>query len=230
MKNAWLILFVSLMVLGSLSREARADTIFNNGTAQVTGVHAVGFLADTGDSTFIEAGNVFTPTENGTVTAIDLAGYYFNDASGTPPSDSFTLNLYSTSSGVPTAIISTSTLSSVVRTVLGSSSDGYTIYNYTGNLNTPLPLSTTQTYYLGISDTTSAYEEFVVDDAVSPGLTQIEKSLDGATAPPVFFGGDGPIAFDLTGTAAVPEPSSLALFLLGGLLLGWQLRRGRATR
>jgi MYXO-CTERM domain-containing protein len=222
-------LFVALavIILAFSCTSAQADDLFNNGAPQVSGVHAAGFLADAGYN-FDEAGNVFTPTESGTVDDINFAGYYFLDQSGTPTTDSFTVSLYATSSDQPTTLIATSALSGLVRTGLGSSSDGYTIYSFTGSLATPLTISSSDTYYLGITDATNPTEDFTVDDTASPGLSNIEKSFDVSAG--TFIGGDGFISFDLVGTAAVPEPFTWALLLGGlGLLAFWRTRTRQAV-
>jgi hypothetical protein len=228
------ILTVSMLVVSSFALCLRADeVIFDNGAPQVGSVKAAGYLADSGNVTFTEAGNVFTPETSGSANQIDFAGFYLLDKSGAPPNNSFTVTLYATSSDQPTTIISSSTVSDLGESSLGTSSDGYTIYGFTGNLDTPFVLSTDSTYYVGISDTTTSYENFALDVTADQGSSpsDIEKSYDMASLPPGFQPGDGAISFKLVAASTVPapEPSTWALLLAGftGLYL---IRRKIAVR
>jgi hypothetical protein len=234
MKKPAALLLVTVLCLGAGISVVRATDLFDNGTVQVSGVKAAGYVADQGSPNFIEAGNIFTPTQSGTADTISFAGFYLLDKTGTSGSNlitnDFTLDLRAvtgTSADYePGAVIGTSGLTGLMETNLGTSSDGYTIFGFSGTLTNPTPFGLTAgtEYYLGISDGTNDYQIFCVDDAVAPGITRLEKSYDIATDPPSFQGGDGAIYFDLN-QEDVPEPSSFALLGLGGLALGWVLRR-----
>ena len=108
-------------------------------------------------------------------------------------------------------MIGTSTLKNVSLAALGSG-ESETIYQITGDLNTPFSLSEGTDYYLGISDTTTPYEDFSVAVSANPeGATTVYSLLAGTAH--TFVSSTDSLAF----TIAVPEPREWALIVMGGL-------------
>lgn len=228
-----------LTFLAFTSTSASAQVLYDNGT----GTTGYGYFADAGNPpytdanpTFSEAGDVFTAGVSGTVTSIDFSGLYYG---GTPPtSDSFVLSLYSTSAGAPATLIksTTFTTASFSQTAVGTHDDTendtfYTVYQFSGQLQSSLSLTAGTTYYFGISDLTDPYEDFAVaisDPASTPaGASDQEYSLEAGTSNTFKQEGPDVLAFQLKGEA-VPEPNAGELLLLGGL--GLFLARTYARR
>jgi hypothetical protein len=222
---------VLLTVIATLAlpATAHAQLIFTTSgepdyTSEYEGqTYPVGEYADAGNASNSElvtmAGDVFTPTVGGTATNITFNGTYY-DASAT--TDNFTLSLYSVSANTPSELLATTTLDST-RTVDPNSPSGYTFYNYSGSLNTPITLQANTTYYLGISNATNTYANWLVS-------TNSENPSDVSvyyydSANDTFYGDSGQVLF----TLSAPEPSSWAMLLVGlGLISYWRLRRMRA--
>src|SRR5260221_4054162 len=135
-KNPLLVVLL-LTFLSFTSNSASAQIVlFDNGPAAL-GADGKGDYADTGNF-YSMAGDVFTASLSGTANYVVFAGLYYGGT--TPTTDSFVLNLYSTSSGAPDTLISTSTLPSFSRTVLGSGASE-TIYQFSGLLQTPFTIA-----------------------------------------------------------------------------------------
>ena len=208
---------LAALFLGSISH-LHAQILFSNGLAAL-GSGGYGYYADTGSPYYSEAGDVFTPSLSGTAYTVNFAGIYYGGV--TPTTDTFVLSLYSTSLGAPNTLISpvTSTLSGLSRVVLGNG-ESQIVYQFSGNLNTPLALTAETAYYLGITDTTTSYQNFAVDVTAVPGSTS-EYSLVAGTSSN-FIPSEDSLAFEL----AVPEPSEWELIVLGcvGLMIARKLR------
>jgi hypothetical protein len=215
-----LLLVLFLTFQGLVCNSAKGQTLYDNGSA-VLGAGGYGYYADTGNPSYSEAGNVFAPSLSGTADTISFAGIYYG---GVPPTtDNFVLTLYSTSSNAPDSVLSTSTLKGVSMAVLGSG-ESETIYQITGNLNTPFSLSEGTPYYLGISDTTDPYENFSVAVSANPGGATTVYSLLAGT-PHTFVPSTDSLAF----TISAPEPSAWSLMLIIMAALGLLLARRRSS-
>jgi len=192
-------LLVGVLILALSFTSAQAQILFSNGL-DVTG----------GTAAYYEAGDVFTPTSSGTANYVDFVGIYVTNPA-TPPSDSFILDLNSTSSGAPDALIDTNTLSSWSRSAVGTSLLGFTIYQFGGYLNTPFNLTAGTSYYLGFIDTTTPYGAFAMAGTTVPGLATSEYSYSSDTG---FVNNPGlSLAFDIGNVASTPEPASWTLGL-----------------
>jgi hypothetical protein len=220
---------LAVLVVGLPCTGARAQTIlFVNATPDLGADGAAGEFADTGNASgYYAAGDVFTPTVAGTVGTISFAGFYYNN--GTPtaqPADSFTIYLYSVTAGTmgapdaPNALISQATLSHETSSLIATSTNGFPIYQYSGDLTTatPFTLNTSTEYYIGIGDTTTPFVDFSLDFA----LNYIGPATDGwqLASPTSPAGGNSPIGFPAPFyfSLVAPEPSTGAM-LLGGLSL-----------
>jgi hypothetical protein len=221
-----LLVLLLLTLLSLTSTSASAQILYNNGV----GTTGPGDYANSDPgTTYSEAGDVFTPTFGpigtvGTVNIVDFSGLYYNAAlpNGTPPtSDSFVFSLYllatpsSAPSGTPTITDSFSSYSRVtangdIHTT--SSGTQYTVYQFSGFLETPFTITSGTSYYFGISDQNDSDQNFAVDlsSSVPPGGSSLEYSLTTATS--TFDGPvDAALAFQLE---SVPEPKGWELGVL----------------
>ena len=210
------------MALAGTLATASADVLFDNGSPGLDagGIYAL-YNADTG-GTYYPTGDVFTPTANGTVQSVSFAGAYQNGAT-TKPADTFNIYLYSVTPGTPdspNALIGQATLTNELSTLIGSSP--IPTYEFQGNLSDvtgSFALSMSSEYFFALSDTTNPYSHFGIDGAASPGPATDEWSLDaGSTSGEL--NSTASLSFALN-SAAVPEPSTWALLLVGivGFLL-----------
>jgi hypothetical protein len=210
--------------------QAQTTVLFNSGAPSTTATNAFKSVqyADSGSTDFSFAGAIFTPTQSGAANQITFAGEYYNNGipTATLPTDNFTVYLYSTSSNAPTTLITSTTLSDLNRTSIGSSG-GYTLFSYTATLNSALTLNLNTSYYLGIGDNTS--EDFAL---LKSGTGTTNAGFSYWTP----FGGfipysAPPVSFELgrSDILAVPEPSTWMLLLGGlGILSYGRLLRRRA--
>jgi hypothetical protein len=216
-----LLVTLLLALLSFAGTPASAQFLYDNGSGAL-GFPGIGDFADTGDPNYSMAGDVFTAPTSGTAFVIDFAGIYYNGATpGTPPStDTFVISLYSTVGGAPDTLISPPspiTLSDLSVETLGLGRTR-TIYQFSANLDTPITLTAGTSYYLGITDTTSPYQDFAVAHTAAPGASSNGYSLGTGG----FVATGNALAFDLV----VPEPSESALIVFGfaGLALARKLR------
>jgi len=210
--------------LTTFAGNAKAQTtLFDNGSPITN--YSGGYFADAAWQ-YYQAGNIFIPTASGIANVVDFAGTYWNGGVpvAVPPSDSFTLSLYSVSSGTPDSIIASSTLSGLTRTSLGVI-DGFTGYEFSGFLNTPFTLNSSTSYYLGISDQTTGGSYFsILKTAISGSATaEFSHNTNGT-----FVSRTDSLSFDLK-NSAVPEPSTYALLGLGAIGMLMALRRKKTA-
>jgi hypothetical protein len=222
-----LLAILLLTFLSFTSSSASAQILlFDNGSAFLAsggyGSGGYGYYADAGNPpyspanpTYSAAGDVFTPSVTGTANYVSFAGLYYGGL--TPTTDSFVLSLYSTSSGSPNSLISTSMLPSFSRTLLGSGIS-QTIYQFSGLLQTPLSLTAGTSYYFGITDATNPYRNFAVavSAAVPPGGSTAEYSLEAGTSSTFLATGPDALSFQLE---AVPWPKGWVLVVLACICL-----------
>jgi len=199
-----------LLALVSASVPASAQILFDNGSAAL-GSGGYGYFADTGNSEFTEAGDVFTATLSGTANYVDFAGLYYGG--NTPATDTFVLSLYSTSGGAPGTLITQSLLPSYSRTLLGMG-ESKTVYEFSGMLQSSMSLTAGTSYYFGITDTSDPYQNFavVVSGTVPPGGSRAEYSRNAGTSNTFTPTGPDALSFELE---SVPEPSEWGLLALG---------------
>jgi hypothetical protein len=213
-------IILAVVAIFGFSASARAQLIFSTqGAPDYTGP---GESADAGNAPnpadpYTMAGDVFTSTVSATATNIAFGGSYF-DAS--PTTDNFTLSLYSVSANAPDALLATSVLTAS-RTI---DPNNGSFYNYTASLNTPITLQAGTTYYLGLSNATVAYADWIVTLNEAPNYlteysydAQNDSFVSDPTAQTLF-------------TLSTPEPSSWAMLTVSlGLLAFWRMRKPRAT-
>jgi len=217
-------LFSALLFLAISCVPTSAEVLYTNGAPDLTNTGET-FNADNNLIVRDMVGDVFTPTASGTANTVNFAGLYFS-SNTVPTSDTFTITLYSVSAGAPNTLLDTSTLSGETRTPVGAGGlDGdYTVYDFSGTLNTTFSLSTGTSYYLGIADATSPYEGFNVaySDGSATSLYQGVVGVGNFESDPGHA-----LSFSLN---AVPEPTTAPLLLGGlGLLAFWHRRTRRST-
>lgn len=215
-------LLVALICSISTSAPLSAATIFNNG-APFIGLAANATFADSsGPSGFSEVADDFS-LASGASTVRDVHWWGIYDSGVTPSSDQFTLKIYNDNSNAPGSLVLTLTIDSLSRTATSDVVTGRTVHAYHAAVP-GVSLAPSTTYWLGISNNSGGNAwAWVQSNPFSGNLHQFSISngsfgrrLDEA-------------AFFLTDTI-VPEPSTAALALVGGLaLLGMAWKRRRVT-
>jgi hypothetical protein len=216
MKTTLRVILVIMSLWGPWSF-AKAQILYNSGGPINTGGSD---QADAGDPSYTAMANSFVLSSSSEIASIQFDGIYNN---GAVPSDSFSITFYDSSSGnIVTPALDTLTFSNLTRTNTGSFVEGQTLFQYQGTLSSPLTLSA-GSYYLGLSDSTTPYEDFsfAVNTTSNLGTSYLyqvsSSSWSNHTTTTAIFQLDGP--------EPVPEPSTWATLLGGlGLLAFWRHR------
>jgi PEP-CTERM motif len=163
----------------------------------------------------------FQLTSSASLSDLRWAGFY--GAAGVPGSSttvSFTVRLF-TGTTVPASVPFYSQLIAATCTNIGSGSLNDPLYQFNATLPTPVSLSGGQTYWLSVldSDTATTFDFRWLD--TSQIFDDLSAFRDG-DAGTWSAQQDGDYAFSL---AAVPEPSTIALLVLGGIGLLTRRRR-----
>jgi hypothetical protein len=172
----------------------------------------------------------FSLTADASITSVSWSGFDLNELlPGTVLNPtSFLVNIYSeTANGHPGTLLSTTTIGNSGNAVNTGImfQNTVTLYSYSGNLATPFQATAGKNYWLEINDPTDNNDWYWATGA-GPDGTHLSKITGQGTN---VTGDD--LAFTLSNVAAVPEPASYALFLLGaGVLLGVQARRKAGRR
>lgn len=206
--------FATIVALGLclmlISSPARAVVVYDSGYTYA-GYHA--------SDTRIQAygADDFSLAGANTLNGIQFRGLYAS--SNTPVTDSFTITFYNSAGNVPGTALGSTTLSSLSRTDTGANAVGnYDIYLYDAAFTTPIALSGGTTYWVSIANATPAGGDFWYWSYTGTDNDYADKV--GNTQPWVPGTGQG---FNFV-LSAIPEPSSLALLALGGLLAGRRRR------
>lgn len=136
----------------------------------------------------------------------------------TPAQDDFTVNFYADNAGLPdsTILIASRNVGNVVETSTGLSRSGNPafpepLFEFQSDI-APVSLSAATDYWISIYDSSGTNDsQYFLWRENAEGSAA--RSLDGGLS---WSGRPREFAFQLEGeTAAVPEPSSLSLFLMG---------------
>lgn len=164
----------------------------------------------------------FVLTQDATIESVSWTGVDLNELLGWTPVNptSFTVSLYADAGGAPGSRLSFSLVgNSAGATDTGTDLLGLNLYQYTGTLTTAFHASAGTTYWIGISDPTTNANWFWASGSGGDG---VHAGVVGGT--PGSFVDD--MSFTLQGTvAAVPEPASAVLMLLGAAGLLARTRR-----
>lgn len=228
MKRTVLTLVTTFVLFAANVSPGHAQLLFDNNPEGSYSSGGLGAMANNPYNVSTMAGDVFKPTLSGTATSFNFGGYFFNDdlSHYVAPNSSmtFTLTLYATSGGVPTNPIATSTLSNVTWT----SSETYGDYNVSGTIETPFTLDASLTYYLGLSgDTGSSDISFSFMSTETPGPADVAYVMNNGVLELAPTEVSPSLAFSIEGTAAVPEPSSYLMVLIGLGALAFEIGRRR---
>jgi hypothetical protein len=212
-------IFVSaISIFGSYP--AAAAVVFDAGAPDLGGV----YYAD--NATDGTAGAVAIPITFASNTLVNGANFWGGCYPATTcGSANITLSVYSATSSGPGSLLLTENFGSANQTATGKligGSGGFDEYAYSVSFS-PI-LAPAGIYYLAISDDPSS-GRFGVETTSNPPLGAVDYQKLTSTDP--FGTIPANLALDLTYTAAVPEPSTWAMMIIGFLGLGWLSYRQR---
>lgn len=163
----------------------------------------------------------FTLSSSETIRSAQFWGTHLRGGSD-PAVEAFTLNIYSDISGVPDALVASSSLTIASKTDTGADHNniaGANIINFIVDLDNPISLGA-ETYWLSIYSTSNLGgnlshldTDFVWQEAGNSGNSF--RSTDSGTT---WETRNTPLSFNLSNTSTIPEPSTLFLIGICGLV------------
>lgn len=167
----------------------------------------------------------FTLTGSSNITDVNWDGQYWNPTTQGPIS-AFTINFYTDNSGQPGSEVFTDTIAGTANeTFIGNNNLGGGIsdpdYSYSTPLDTTFVATGGVTYWMSIVASLAYPPEWGWDFG-SGGDGISYQFFEGPTTQHT-----NDQAFGLSGTSAVPEPSSVAILLIGSLTLSFMVIRKR---
>ena len=201
-------------------------TIYDTGPFTADGgAMASDFSSSTTPTSPIQRADDFLFSSTSQITTINWWGQYaFNN---TPGPDDFTLRIFADLSGTPASIpLFQFALGNVGRVTTGVVSFGSDVYGYSGVLSSPVTLSGGTTYWLSIVNNTASDAN---DNWYWQRVSRFTGSVQSRNTDVSPWGVIEPstLAFNLQGSV-VPEPSFLALLLVGGTSLAFTVRKGQS--
>jgi len=206
--------------LAVLPGAAWADTvIYNNGAPDNFGT----YYADANSSFSFVASPFMLTAGSSTITGATWWGGCSPE--GTCPSGDFTIAFYSDDSGAPGTLIQSYSVGSSNQTATGNSigcgiGNCFTEYSYAASFG-PLSLTPGTTYFFAVGDNTGETDTWGQETADAFANFDSHYALSGGT----WYGGYSTLAFELTSSGTVPEPSSILLFGTMFLGMGAALKR-----
>jgi hypothetical protein len=200
----------------ALGQTCMADLLFDNGNHVETGAVSDDYLGNP-----FNQSDFFTLPSSATITAISWKGFYFNNP--TPAVDNFQVFIYSDDgTGEPTSSPQASAIYSSPAFLTDKHLTGETLtfldhqpfYQYTANINA-FNLTSGTKYWLEIYNNEQADDWHWAIDLNVPGRSQFYNEV---SDPNTWHDNtlNSITTFQLFGN--VPEPSTLALLTLGGVI------------
>jgi hypothetical protein len=173
----------------------------------------------------------FNLASGDTIRSVDFWGVHL-DSGTVPADDNFRVFVFGDKSGLPDSgnVLGTSSLTLVSRTDTGADLVGYAgahIQAYVMDLDNPIVIPDTQTYWFGVQSTSNTFDTVFGWIQVAPGGSQAFKDYYAG-----WFHYENRSAFNLynesQSVAAVPEPATLTFVGMGAIGLSIGLRRRRS--
>lgn len=200
-------LTTTLLTIGSLVVGADASTIWNNGAFTPTNFGAY-FSEGTN-----RVSDDFSITVGDTIRSIEFWGVHWS--SGVEPTvELFTLAIYADAAGNPGALSASSNLTLVSKSDTGfdhNNSSGANILEFTMDLDSPINLSA-GTYWLSVFSANNPGTDFAWQESGLDGAGNSRRSGDSGTS---WFVSNNITSFNISNTAAIPEPSSTLILGIG---------------
>jgi hypothetical protein len=197
--------------LAFLPARADAAIVYDGGAPNQFGTFYAGAVSEVALSFSLSAGS----------NVVNGVNFWGGCVGGTCAAGDITLSFYNSASGAPGTLIDSIDVGTANQTATGNVISGvppsFTEYSYSATF-APQAFTAGDTYFISISNATST-PLFGVENTDSNASTDYQN-LAGAGFVPI-----GPNAFNLTFTAAVPEPSTWAMMILGFAGVGFMAYR-----
>jgi hypothetical protein len=217
--------FAAVLMSISLAVPAWAETlVFDHSFAP----NAINYGSYSDRETPYRVADLFSFSSAGWLNTVSFLGAYAPNS--TPQTDSFTLTIYNMSKFRPipdsASVVAQVALTNVGRFDTGTDISGNRLFQYTANFTT-IPVAANKNYWLTIVNNTTSDPN---DNWVWAGNRNFGNSCSSTNGGASWYGPImGSHSFRLEGVA-VPEPASVCMCILGGLLLVSTRRLDQYTR
>ena len=160
----------------------------------------------------------FELSSAGTILSVEWLGIYPFTNNPTP-TDDFTIYFYSDAGNTPGSLLATHAVGNSVNRTPSGNIDSWNAFNYRANIGAGLSVVANTRIWLSIVNNTSPHAQFWAwatnfPDTQPFGLAH-RSSNGGATWPEAF---NETLTFALHDTSVIPEPSTIALAIVGLLI------------